>query len=213
MIFSHLPHPGRCLQAGLLLWQLQWLPERHGRALVRPPAGAQQLGDARYRGHGGWGEDGHIHRWVTHPRIRMNRSWFEETVFQILPQERLNLSGIAGGTLAMVATPVLCGPTAGGRPRVSLCVSKCHWCLENVMSIILLWFPRMEEREKGWDLTSKLIFSASGLVNERGFLTQNISEYSEYMRNICFNSIHCILFCSNEEVLWEGCHWLWSGWW
>ena len=61
----------------------------------------------------------------------------------------------------------------------------------------------MEEREKGWDLTSKLIFSASGLVNEREFLTQNISEYSnsEYMRNICFNSIHCILFCSNEEVL------------
>ena len=35
----------------------------------------------------------------------------------------------------------------------------------------------MEEREKGWDLTSKLIFSASGLVNEREFLTQNISEY------------------------------------
>ena len=35
----------------------------------------------------------------------------------------------------------------------------------------------MEEREKGWDLTSKLIFSESGLVNEREFLTQNISEY------------------------------------
>ena len=40
----------------------------------------------------------------------------------------------------------------------------------------------MEEREKGWDLTSKLIFSASGLVNEREFLTQNISEYSEYTK-------------------------------
>ena len=35
----------------------------------------------------------------------------------------------------------------------------------------------MEEREKGWDLTSKLIFSENGLVNEREFLTQNISEY------------------------------------
>ena len=57
----------------------------------------------------------------------------------------------------------------------------------------------MEEREKGWDLTSKLIFSASGLVNEREFLTQNISEYSEYMRNICLIPFIAFYFAATKK--------------
>ena len=36
---------------------------------------------------------------------------------------------------------------------------------------------RSEEREKGWFLTSKLIFSELGMVNERFFANQNICKY------------------------------------
>jgi len=45
-------------------------------------------------------------------------------------------------------------------------------CRREAQSVVMC---QMEEREKGWDLTSKLIFSESGLVNEREFLTQNIT--------------------------------------
>ena len=34
---------------------------------------------------------------------------------------------------------------------------------------------RMEEREKDWYLTSKILFSETGAINERAFLYKNIS--------------------------------------
>merc|ERR1712154_625563 len=39
-----------------------------------------------------------------------------------------------------------------------------------------------EEREKGWFLTSKLIFSELGMVNERFFANQNIHAKKYYQR-------------------------------
>ena len=34
----------------------------------------------------------------------------------------------------------------------------------------------MEEREKEWNLTSKLMFSETGAINERAFNNKNISK-------------------------------------
>jgi hypothetical protein len=37
-------------------------------------------------------------------------------------------------------------------------------------------FHRSEEKQRGWELTSTMLFSEKGIVNERHFLNEDISE-------------------------------------
>jgi len=46
----------------------------------------------------------------------------------------------------------------------------------------LVWTCRSEERERGWELLSKMTFSQKGIVNERTFVNENIKAKKYYKR-------------------------------